>query len=158
MKEIIAAAIGALVSMALSALMTMKESSRFFSSTVSSERMNWIKDVRQLATELFTVCEQYSANDLPDEQRKVFLNARNGILIRLNPRGSGYSLDSALHNLLSEPDFGSVKEHLPEIRLMLGTILKNEWDKVKVEAGNSRGKVRKIEKIQAKIEMDKYGN
>ena len=128
MKEIIAAAIGALVSMALSALMTMKESSRFFSSTVSSERMNWIKDVRQLATELFTVCEQYS------------------------------SLDSALHNLLSEPDFDSVKEHLPQIRLMLGTILKNEWDKVKVEAGNSRGKVRKIEKIQAKIEMDKYEN
>ena len=39
MKEIIAAAIGALVSMALSALMTMKESSRFFSSCFTSASM-----------------------------------------------------------------------------------------------------------------------
>ena len=157
MKEIIAAAIGAIVSLALSAVMTLKENARFFSNTVSGERMNWIKDIRQFAAELFTVCEQYEPDSLPDEQRTVFLNARNGILIRLNPDGSGYNLDSAVHKLLSEPDFAAVKKNLPEIRLLLGTILKSEWDKVKIEAGNSRWKVKKIEKQQEKIEKEKFG-
>ena len=158
MKEIIAAAIGAIVSLALSAVMTLKENARFFSNTVSGERMNWIKDIRKLAAELFTVCEQYDPNTLPEEQCTVFLNARNGILIRLNPDGSGYSLDSRLHQLLDDPDFATVKGNLPEIRSLLGKILKSEWDKVKVEAGNSRSKVRQIEKIQAQIEMEKNGN
>ena len=157
MKEIVAAAIGAIVSLALTAVMILKENARFFSNTVSTERMNWIKDIRKLAAELFSVCEQYEADTLPEEQRSAFLNARNGILIRLNPDGSGYSLDSQLHRLLSEPDFAAIKTNLAEIRFLLGTILKNEWDKVKIEAGNSRRKVRQIEKLQNQIEAEKYG-
>ena len=87
--------------------------------------------MRELCAELFSVCERYDAENLLPEGRDVFLRSRNGILIRLDPPG-WYITDDELLSLLAEPDFGRVKENLPRIRLILTTIIKTEWDKVKI--------------------------
>ena len=155
MSEIIAAVITASVAFLAGLLVNVQGRSQFFSTTVSGERMMWIKDIRNLYAELSAVCERYDATDLPEEQYAVFLKARNGILIRLDPKG-WYSTDDELIELLKDPDFGKVKANLPRIREILMTILKTEWDKVKIEAGNSYWKVRKIEKMQKTIKVKKY--
>lgn len=152
MNEIIAAGIGAMVSLVLSTVVTLKEGSRFFSNIVSGERMTWVKEVRALTAKLMALCEMYDEDTLPAEQRAVFLETRNDILIHLNPASAGYSLDSELHDLLSSPDISAIKENLPRIRELICTILKSEWDKVKIEAGNSPHKIKKIEKLQEQIE------
>lgn len=66
MDEIIAAGIAAGVSLVLSYLVTLKENSRFFSNTVSHERLAWIKEIRDLTVTLFSICERYEADELPE--------------------------------------------------------------------------------------------
>ena len=155
MNEIIAAVITAFVAFLVGLLVNVQGRSQFFSTTVSGERMVWIKDIRGLCAELFTICERYDAANIPEEEYAAFLKARNGILIRLDPKG-WYHTDDELIELLKDPDFGKVKANLPRIREILMTILKTEWDKVKIEAGNSYWKVRKIEKMQKQISVQKY--
>ena len=155
MTEVIAAVIAGLFAFIAGLLVNIQSKSQFFSTTVSAERMVWIKDIRELCADLCSVCEQYDAGNLPPEQYAVFLKARNGILIRLDPTG-WYTTDDELISLLQEPDFGKVKANLPRIREILMTINKNEWDKVKIEAGNSSWKVRRIEKIQNHLKSENY--
>lgn len=155
MGEVIAAAITASIAFLAGLLVNWQGRSQFFASTVSTERMIWIKDIRALCAELCSVCEQYEPGALPPEQYAVFLKARNGILIRLDPKG-WYKTDDELIALLKKPDFAKVKQNLPRIREILMTINKAEWDKVKIEAGNSRRKVRKIEEIQKRLESDHF--
>ena len=151
MTEIIAAAIAFLAGL----LVNIQGKEQFFSTTVSAERLVWIKDIRKLCATLCSVCEQYDAENLPSEQYAVFLKARNGILIRLDPSG-WYTTDDELITLLQEPDFGKVKTNLSRIREILMTINKNEWDKVKIEAGNSKWKVKRIEKIQNRLRSTNF--
>ena len=155
MEEIIAAAITAVVAFVAGLLVNWQGRYQFFTSTVSKERMVWIKDIRGLCTDLCSVCEQYDPDALPPEQYAVFLKARNGILIRLDPKG-WYTTDDELIDLLKAPDFAKVKQNLPRIREILMTINKTEWDKVKIEAGNSRRKVKQIEEIQKRLESDHF--
>ena len=155
MSEIIAAAITAAVAFFAGLLVNWQGRFQFFASTVSRERMVWIKDIRALCADLCSVCEQYEPDTLPPEQYAVFLKARNGILIRLDPKG-WYTTDDELIDLLKAPDFAKVKQNLPRIREILMTINKTEWDKVKIEAGNSRGKVKKIEDIQKRLQSDHF--
>ena len=150
MTEVYAAIIAGGFAFIAGLLVNAQGKAQFFSSTVSAERMAWIKDMRELCAELFSVCERYDAGDLPPEGRAAFLKARNGILIRLDPPG-WYTTDDELLSLLAEPDFGKVRANLPRVRLILTTIIKNEWDKVKIEAGNSRWKVKKIEAMQERL-------
>ena len=101
------------------------------------------------------MCEQYDADSLPAEQRAAFLKARNGILIRLDPVG-WYATDDELIARLKDPDFGKVKENLPRVREILMTIIKTEWDKVKIEAGNSPWKVKRIEELQNRLKSGRF--
>ena len=118
--------------------------------------MVWIKDIRALCAELCTICEQYdNAASLPEKQRAAFLKARNGILIRLDPK-EWYETDAEVIALLWEPDFEKVKRNLPRIREILMAVNKTEWDKVKIEAGNSRWKVRKIKKLQKRLIQEHF--
>ena len=155
MGEVIVALVTAVFAFFAGLLVNAQGRTQFFSSTVSKERMAWIYDIRGLCAELFSVCEQYDPENLPAEALAAFLKARNGILIRLDPLG-WYITDDELIQLLSEPDFVKVREHLPRIRLLITTILKNEWDKVKIEAGNSLWKVKRIEKLQERLKSDQY--
>ena len=155
MTEVIAAVVTGAFAFVAGLLVNVQGNAHFFSSTVSHERMVWIHEIRQLGTKLFSVCEQYEPGQLPPEAETVFLKARNGILIRLDPPG-WYVTDDELITLLSEQDFASVREHLPRIRLLLTSILKTEWDKVKIEAGNSRWKVKRIDKLQERLRSEKY--
>ena len=153
MAEIIAAAIAALAAFVAGLLVNVQDKARFFSTTVSGERMVWIKDMRVLCADLFSVCEQYDAESLPPEGYAQFLKARNGILIRMDPPG-WYATDDELLSLLSDPDFAKVKANLPRIRLIMTEIIKGEWDKVKIEAGNNRWKVKKIKELQERLNRE----
>ena len=105
MKEIIAAAISSAVAFMLGLLVNWQGGRQFFSSTVSRERMVWIKDIRALCAELCTICEQYdNAASLPEKQRAAFLKARNGILIRLDPK-EWYEPSSSTDIISEIPDF-----------------------------------------------------
>ena len=157
MSEIIAAAIAALAAFAAGLLVNLQGTFQFFSSVVSAERMIWIKDMRVLCADLFSVCEQYDAENLPPEQYAAFLKARNGILIRMDPPG-WYSTDDELLLLLSDPDFAKVKANLSRIRLIMMEIIKGEWDKVKIEAGNNRWKVKKIRELQDRMTAEHLHN
>lgn len=153
MSEIIAAAVAALVALAVSVITEIREKEHLFADTVSSERMKWIREIRKLSVKLFTVCESCNGTPTP-EQLIAFLEARNGILIRLNPDDAYYSDDQALIPML-EKDFAGVKNDLPQIRKYLMKILKSEWDKVKIEAGKSLTKELQMKKIQKKIEKER---
>ena len=155
MSEVIAAAIAGAFAFVAGLLVNSQGKSQFFSTTVSGERMVWIKDIRELCAQLCAVCEQYDADSLPAEQYAVFLKARNGILIRLDPVG-WYTTDDELIELLKEPDFGKVKANLPRVREILMTIIKTEWDKVKIEAGNSPWKVKRIEEVQNRLKSRNF--
>ena len=155
MAEIVAAVIAAGTAFIAGLLVNLQGNEQFFSSTVSAERMVWIKDMRELCPILFSVCEQYDAENLPPEQYEKFLYARNGILIRLDPPG-WYVTDDELLSLLKEPDFRKTKANLYRIRFLLTSIIKTEWDKVKIEAGSSRIKIRRIERLKAKLKSEQY--
>ena len=155
MSEVIAAVIAGAFAFVAGLLVNLQGNSQFFSTTVSAERMVWIKDIRELCAELCAVCEQYDAASLPAEQYAAFLKARNGILIRLDPVG-WYETDDELIALLKDPDFGKIKANLPRVREILMTIIKTEWDKVKIEAGNSPWKVRRVEALQNRLKSGKF--
>lgn len=151
MNEVIAALIAAAISLLVNAVVHIRKASQFFSNTVSTERMAWIREMRDLSAKMLSICERYDPAQLPGEQYDAFLNARNGILIRLNPVDTNYPHDQKLQQLLVEPDFTKIKANVPEIRYQLGTILKTEWEKVKVEAGNSPWKIRQVDTLREKI-------
>lgn len=160
---------------------------QFFSTTVSRERMEWIKEMRALSIELCTLCERYENEEaLPPDQLTAFLKARNGMLLHLNhpnrikpvehrtlflktwdgilslfhrskkedDKGKEYSLDKNLIEMLETKGFQDIKENVKDIRQTCMNIFKDEWDKVKIEAGNSPSKVRKIKEMQESINRE----
>ena len=153
-SAVIVAAISAFVAAVVALAVNIQGHEQFFSTTVSTERMNWIRDMRGLCAELFSICEQYDSGSLPPEQYAAFLRARNGILIRVDPAGWYPQTDDKIIALLSDPDYTKVRDNIPEIRETVRRIFKSEWDKVKIEAGNSRQKVRKIEALQKKMDEE----
>ena len=62
--------------------------------------------------------------------------------------------DNRLNELLLDPDYAKIRANLPEIREICVTVFKSEWDKVKIEAGNSRRKAHKIKVLQEKMEKE----
>ena len=105
---------------------------------------------------MLSICEQYEPDELTEEQYAAFLNARNGILVRLNPIDDEYyANDHALQCLLDDPNFASTKKNIPVIRYWICTIMKEEWDKFKIESGNSIFKRRKLDTVRKKLEKYK---
>ena len=155
MDEIIAATIAASLAFVAGLIVNSEGRFQFFSTIVSAERMAWIKEIRNLAADLCTLCEQYNPENLSDEHYAEFLKARNGILVRLDPKG-WYTTDDELIELLDSTDFGKVKANLPRIREIIMTINKSEWDKVKIEAGNSAWKVWRIKSLQRKLKSNAF--
>ena len=147
MNEVITALISAISAFLVTLFMNLQGRNQFFSNIVSRERMLWIKDMRELCTTLCSVCEQYDEAPILSEQYTTFLKARNGILIRLDPKGT-FASDDDLIEWLEDKDFKKVKENIPKIRKTLIKINKLEWDVVKQEAGNNRWIKRKIEKMR----------
>ena len=159
MKNIVAPIIAAIITSLIAIFGTlyvaMQNKDQFFSNIVSRERMAWIKEVRACCIRLCSICEQYeNKSELPPEKYEAFLEARNGILIHLDPLGR-YTTDDRLIDLLIKADFDVVRENIPEIRSELTKIFKMEWDVVKLEAGNSPKIAKKIEELREDVETKK---
>ncbi len=155
MSDTVATLITAGLTFVAGLLVNRQSRNQFFSSTVSRERMEWVKDMRALCVELCTICDQYNSwISVPPEQKAAFLRDRNGMLLRLNDRAD-YPVDQELIGLLDKNSFEEVKAGAPDIRRICMSIFKTEWDKVKIEAGNSPFKVRRIEKLQSMMNARK---
>ena len=74
-SAIISAGISALIAAAVALVVNFQGNAHFFSTTVSAERMVWIKDMRSLCTDLCSICEQYDSGNPPPPVR---LSARFG--------------------------------------------------------------------------------
>lgn len=159
MAAIIAAIITGLITFIIGLLVNRQGRTQFFSSIVSKERMVWIKEMRDLCTELCTICDlNKSEENLSDEELVTFYNAKNGMLLHLNSiqrkeQAEEFPVDKELFELLNNKSFSQIQGSISDIREKATLIFKTEWDKVKIEAGNSRATVKKIEKIQRGISL-----
>ena len=153
--------IAALITFIAGLLVNWQGSKQFFSTIVSKERMDWIKEMRKLCTELCTICELHdNESELSNEEKTAFLKAKNGMILHLNNtekenHENQYPIDQKLYELLVNKDFSEIKEKISEIRDNAAIIFKTEWDKVKIEAGNNRLKVKKIQKLQESLKKHK---
>lgn len=127
---------------------------QFFSTVVSKERMEWIKEMRKACVDLCTICEMHAnESDLSSEEKKTFYETKNSMMLHLNntkepERKQEYPIDYALYNLLNGKSYKAIHDNINDIREKATEIFKVEWDKVKIEAGNSRSKAKKIRKLQ----------
>lgn len=159
MSEIIAAVISVLISSIVSLIVNLlvrrQGHNEFYSKTVSAERLSWISDMRELFATFFAICEMHKNDDLSVKQRYEFNKIRNSILIRLNPVSSGYELDNQLRQLIETTDFMSIKNNMADIRSIIEQIIKDEWDKIKIEAGRDVTMVKHIHKKNKSVEKVK---
>ena len=153
----VAAIISPLVSLIVALLVNRQSKKQFFVGVVSNERLKWNAEMRALCAELCGLCEQYDNEAaMSAEQIAAFYKTRNAMLLKLNPpmRSAlpvAYPVDERLIHLLEQKTFAEVKASVPEIRKCCMIIFKSEWDKVKIEVGNSKSVVKKIEAYQQKI-------
>ena len=157
MTNIIPTIITAVITFIAGLLVNKQGRNQFFSTVVSKERMEWIKEMRVLCTDLCTICETYEhESELPSNERATFLKAKNGMILHLNntekkDQQDQFPIDKQLYDMLKDKSFEEIRENVPSIRDKATIIFKTEWDKVKIEAGNSPAKIRQIQELQDKI-------
>lgn len=137
------------VSLAIYLLGYKQNFSQHYSTTISNERMVWIKEMRKLSADFLAFCE---TNDkLNKKNVEEFNKLKNEILINLNSNAKKYKNDAIIRSSLMKPFFEDIKKDLPEIRNAFIEIFKNEWDKAKLEAGRSKYQVIRLERKSKKL-------
>lgn len=151
MTEIISAIISASVAFIVGLIVSYQNKRQVFSSVVSRGRMDWVRDIRELSAELFTILEQYpSKAELPQEKYEKFLKAKNSIILRLSPQGF-HQLDDEILQVLQYGSYDEISANMTLIRDRIVLIGKTEWEKVKVEAGSSQSKIDEVKQLQATV-------
>ncbi|MBR3768708.1 MAG: hypothetical protein IKL10_10800 [Clostridia bacterium] len=124
-----------IVSMVLSLLVYIQNNQKHYSTTISKERMEWIKETRKIAADFLAFCEKY---DTLDEKNSLeYYKLKNLLLLNLNS-DIKYTNDVIIRNAIEDRDFTEVKAALPQIRTAFASIFKSEWDKAKLESGRSK--------------------
>lgn len=148
---LISLAISTIVSMILNLLVYTQNNQKHYSTTISKERMEWIKSTRKTAADFLAYCEQY---DTLDEKNSMeYHKLKNLLLLNLNS-AEKYTNDGIIRNAIENSDFGEVKAALPQIRTAFASIFKSEWDKAKLESG--RGKYYVIWLDKRNRDLSKY--
>ena len=132
--------IAAVVSM-ITTNITTRFSYKLFAETVSQSRNKWLNEMRSfIATMLAEVQKPPSIENVKDnnsssaypERTNAYWKARNEIMLRLN-------LNEPLHLMLKNEilnlDNNSDEKTIENIIAISQTLLKEEWEKVKKEAG-----------------------
>jgi hypothetical protein len=154
MNEAIAAIISVAVSSVVSVIVWIftrrQVKGELYAKTISAERIAWIKEMREFFAKLLTISETKPFNTT-DVDLLDFYQMKNSILIRLNPQTSGYENDNLLRSMLQGKNFAEVKQSMSEIRRLAEIILKDEWDKIKIEAGRDKLLVKSLKQSQREI-------
>lgn len=170
---LISAAVSIIVGMltfAVSVSTAKKANLNFYSSTVSKERVDWINKTRIIASDLIAFCAVHPKDKLSSEDLYRFEKLRSSMLLRLSSKrsieeNSQYkSTDGKLVELLDKT-YPEVLDNICLIREIVTEICKNEWDRVKCEAGGDKNIEKKMRKYnnsaakerqkQAKKDADK---
>jgi len=148
--SVVAAVVAGVVSLVVVSIRDKHSKNELYAKTVSSFRMEWIKDIRKYLVKLIVLCKKMHRTE---EDRTGFERCRANILMRLSPNSDS---DKQLKDLLGELEimgFGQIcgtGNSIAEKIENLGTeLLKNEWERVKVEAGET---IKKREEIILRIE------
>ena len=133
--------IAAVVSMITTNITTRFSYKQLFAETVSQSRNKWLNEMRSfIATMLAEVQKPPSIENVKDnnsssaypERTNAYWKARNEIMLRLN-------LNEPLHLMLKNEilnlDNNSDEKTIENIIAISQTLLKEEWEKVKKEAG-----------------------
>lgn len=132
---LISLAVSTIVSTILSVLVYIQNNQKHYSTTISKERMEWVKETRKTAADFLAYCEQY---DTLDEKNSLeYYKLKNLLLLNLNS-AEKYTNDGIIRNAIEDRDFSEVKAALPQIRTAFASIFKSEWDKAKLESGRSK--------------------
>jgi hypothetical protein len=128
----------------------------FYSSTVSKERVDWLVKTREITSELIAFCAMHEEDVLSSSDVFQFEKLRSALLLRLSPKSfveekrMYVETDGRLIAIL-EGDYISVRNSKNEIREIVTLICKNEWGRIKAEAGGNKHIEKKIEKYDASI-------
>lgn len=160
-SEVLAAIISALVSVVIGivsgVLTAQKAKMNFYSSTVSKERVEWINQTREIASKLIAFCSAHEEEKLSAEDMRCFEELRSSLIMRLSPKEyveqkqKYVQTDGALVDLL-EREYAAVRNSRYEIRRIITIICKNEWNRIKAEAGGSKDIEKKINQYDDSIE------
>ena len=132
---LISLAVSTIVSTILSVLVYIQNNQKHYSTTISKERMEWVKETRKFVADFLAICEKY---DTLDEKNSIeYYKLKNLLLLNLNS-AEKYTNDGIIRNAIEDRDFSEVKAALPQIRTAFASIFKSEWDKAKLESGRSK--------------------
>lgn len=136
MNEVAAALISLAVSTIVSTILSLLVYiQKHYSTTISKERMEWVKETRKIVADFLAICEKY---DTLDEKNSLeYYKLKNLLLLNLNS-AEKYTNDAIIRNAIEDRDFFEVKAVLPQIRTAFASIFKSEWDKAKLESGRSK--------------------
>jgi hypothetical protein len=158
---IIVAVISALFAFASPLITTLltyrQDKNQLFANMVSKERMEWIREMRKRCAELCVLCEQCENEAaMSEKQKETYLQAKYDLLLHLNhpdqpEQKIKYPLDAKMVEILTKPSYQELRAAMPDLRRYCMYIFKSEWDKIKVEAGDSKKKKQEVEKIQARM-------
>ncbi len=108
---------------------------------IANKRQEWINDLRDCVSELLGICSTVIEEDVKDEEvffyKYYFLISK--IRLLLNPHEQKTKLlEEELNKLIDvenrEVDF-QFYEQMENVRKIVNEILKEEWDRIKVELG-----------------------
>lgn len=148
---LISLSVSTIVSMILNLLVYTQNNQKHYSTTISKERMEWIKETRKIAADFLAFCERYDALD--ENNSTEYFKLKNLLLLNLNSAAK-YTNDGIIRNAIEDRDFSEVKAALPQIRTAFASIFKSEWDKAKLESG--RGKYYVIWLDKRNRDLKKY--
>jgi hypothetical protein len=165
---IFGAVFGGIVSLVIGGIKDKQSKNELYAKTVSSFRMDWIIAMREHIVDLIVLCKTIN-NSGTNENKKEnseneFERCRANILMRLNPNpNKETSNNEDLKKLLRKIKFeqnqicinGKITEKDIEDIERIGTnLLKEEWERVKVEAGET---IKKREEIDLRTkEIKRY--
>lgn len=154
---IISAAVSIVIGVVSGLLTEQKAKINFYSSTVSKERVAWINQTREITGKLIAFCSVHEEDNLSPEDMLLFEELRSALLMRLSPKEyvekkqKYIDTDGKLIELLDQ-EYKKVRENRYEIRTIVTLICKNEWNRIKAEAGGSKDVEKKIKKYDDSVE------
>lgn len=132
---LISLAVSTIVSTILSVLVYIQNNQKHYSTTISKERMEWVKETRKTAADFLAICEK--CDTLDEKNSMEYYKLKNLFLLNLNS-AEKYTNDGIIRNAIENRDFADIKAALPQIRTAFASIFKSEWDKAKLESGRGQ--------------------
>lgn len=155
---IISAGVSIVIGLVSGIFTAQKAKMNFYSSTVSKERVEWINKTREIASELIAFCAMHTEDELAPIDVYQFEKLRSALLMRISPKvfvenkHKYLDTDGEIIGLLEEDNYQKIRDSREDIRRIITVICKNEWNRIRAEAGGTKNIEKKIEKYNEKYQ------